>query len=193
MSLSLQDENAASRYADWLDRARGHDREAFADLYGASYRRVFAYLLARLGEREAAEDLLQEVYVTALHGISRFRGHTEGEFIGWLLKIAGGKVVDCLRARYRHPEVTPGNLPAGHSPDPLDAIDERLRRRELAEALAHLTQEQREVIVNRFVLGFDLEETGRLMRKNVGSIKALQHRGLAQLARILSKEPGDHA
>ncbi|GAC1482338.1 MAG: sigma-70 family RNA polymerase sigma factor [Candidatus Dormibacteria bacterium] len=193
MSLSLQDENAASRYAQRLDRARGRDREAFADLYAATYSRIFAYLLARVGEREAAEDVLQEVYVTALQAISRFRGRTEGEFLGWLLKIGSGKVVDRLRSRYRHPEVTTGELAAGHAPDPTDAIDERLRLRELADALGQLTDEQREVIVNRFVLGFDLEETGRLMRKNVGSIKALQHRGLAQLARILSKENHDLA
>ena len=91
MSISLPDENPASRYVEWLDRARRQDRHAFAQLYEATYRRVFGYLLARVGEQAAAEDLLQEVYLAALRAIGRFRGRTEGEFIGWLLKIAHAK------------------------------------------------------------------------------------------------------
>ena len=41
------------------------------------------------------------------------------------------------------------------------------------------------MIVNRLVVGLDLEETSKLMGKNMGSIKALQHRALANLTRIL--------
>src|SRR3981189_2051493 len=94
MRNPLPDENPASRYVEWLDRARRQDRHAFAQLYDATYRRVFGYLLARVGDQAAAEDLLQEVYLAALRAIGRFRGRTEGEFIGWLLKIAHAKIMD---------------------------------------------------------------------------------------------------
>src|SRR3982074_588497 len=103
MSISLPDENTASRYVEWLDRARREDPHPFAQLYEATYRRVFGYLLARAGERAAAEDLLQDVYLAALQAIGRFRGRTEGEFIGWLFKIAHGKVMD----RFRSPDPPP--------------------------------------------------------------------------------------
>jgi DNA-directed RNA polymerase specialized sigma24 family protein len=49
------------------------------------------------------------------------------------------------------------------------------------------------VVMNRLVLGLDLEETSRMMRKNVGSIKALQHRALAHLAKILTPGVDDDA
>src|SRR3977135_4578112 len=104
MSIPLPDENPASRYVELLDRARRQDRHAFAQLYEATYRRVFGYLLARVGERAAAEDLLQEVYLAALQAIGRFRGRTEGEFIGWLLKIAHAKVMDRFRSPEPHPK-----------------------------------------------------------------------------------------
>jgi RNA polymerase sigma-70 factor (ECF subfamily) len=193
MSVPLADEDAASRYAERLDRARRQDRDAFAQLYEATYRHLFVYILARTGERSAAEDLLQDVYLAALQAIGRFRGRTQGEFLGWLLKIAQGKMADRLRSRYRHPEVAIADALPGDTADPIDAVDERLRLREIAEALGQLTDEQREVVVNRLVLGFDLEETSRIVRKNVGSVKALQHRGLARLARILLKGGADHA
>lgn len=189
MFAPLPDEKPSISYPQLLDRARGLDRNAFARLYEATYRRVFGYLLARMGDQSEAEDLLQEVYLTALQAIRRFRGRTEGEFIGWILKIAHGKVVDRLRYRYRHPEHRTGELPADRSSaDPLDAINERAGLREISRALSQLTEEQRDVVMKRLVLGFDLEETSRLMRKNVGSIKALQHRALARLAKILINE-----
>ncbi|HEV2012377.1 MAG TPA: RNA polymerase sigma factor [Candidatus Dormibacteraeota bacterium] len=193
MSVPLQDENAASPYVEWLDRARGQDRYAFAELYEATYRRVFGFLLARVGDRAAAEDLLQEVYLAALQAIGHFRGRTEGEFIGWLLKIAHGKSVDRLRSRYRHPEIKTSDVTPTDVADPLDAIEQRLRLDEIADALSQLTEDQRNVVLNRLVLGLDLEETGRMMRKNVGSIKALQHRALARLAKILTSGADDHA
>jgi RNA polymerase sigma-70 factor, ECF subfamily len=186
MGHPLQDEQADRiPYSDLLDRSRRRDRDAFARLYAATYRRVFAYLLARTGEQAAAEDLLQDVYMAALQAITRFRGRTEGEFLGWLLKIAQAKVTDRLRLKYRRPELRVAELPPALSVDPLDTFDQHLRLDEIAEALAELTQDQRDVVVNRLVVGLDLEETSKLMGKNVGSIKALQHRGLANLTRIL--------
>jgi RNA polymerase sigma-70 factor (ECF subfamily) len=193
MPNSLPDENPASRYVEWLDRARRQDRHAFAQLYDATYRRVFGYLLARVGEHAAAEDLLQEVYLAALQAIGRFRGRTEGEFIGWLLKIAHGKVMDRFRSQYRHPELATGDVPPTDLKDPLDAIDQRIRLDEISDALSQLTEDQRNVVLNRLVLGLDLEETSRVMGKNVGSIKALQHRALAHLAKILTPGVDEHA
>jgi RNA polymerase sigma-70 factor (ECF subfamily) len=193
MSISLPDENPASRYVELLDRARREDRHAFAQLYEATYRRVFGYLLARVGERAAAEDLLQDVYLAALQAIGRFRGRTEGEFIGWLLKIAHAKVMDRFRSHYRHPELQVSDVAPTDLEDPLDAIDQRLSLDEISEALSQLTEDQRNVVLNRLVLGLDLEETSKLMGKNVGSIKALQHRALAHLAKILTQRNEAHA
>lgn len=180
-------------YALLLDRARRGDRDAFARLYDATYRRVFGYLLARVGDQPAAEDLQQDVYLAALQAVTRFRGHTEAEFVSWLLKIAHAKVIDRLRSQYRHPEVKTSDLPPTDRVDPLDAIDRHVELREIAAALSQLTEEQKEVIVNRLVLGLDLEETSTVMRKNVGSVKALQHRALARLARILTPGGTQHA
>lgn len=190
---SLRHENqASSPYGDLLDRARRRDTVAFTRLYEATHNRVFSYLLARLGARATAEDLLQEVYVSALRGLGRFRGSTEGEFMAWLFKVAHGEVVDHLRSQYRHPEVNRSDLQPNDTVNPLDTIDERLGLGEIALALAKLTEAQRDVVLNRFVLGFDLKETSHLMHKNVGSIKALQHRALARLARTLRAPGGEH-
>src|ERR1700694_869766 len=104
MSTPLPYENPVSRYVEWLERARRQDRQDFAELYESTYRRAFGYLVARVGEQAADEDLMQEVYIAALQAIGRCRGRTEGEFIAWLLKIAHAKVMDRFRSEHRHPE-----------------------------------------------------------------------------------------
>jgi RNA polymerase sigma-70 factor (ECF subfamily) len=86
-----------------------------------------------------------------------------------------------------------GDVPPTDLKDPLDAIDQRIRLDEISDALSQLTEDQRNVVLNRLVLGLDLEETSRVMGKNVGSIKALQHRALAHLAKILTPGVDEHA
>jgi RNA polymerase sigma-70 factor, ECF subfamily len=115
-----------------------------------------------------------------------------GKFIAWLFKIAHGKVMDHLRTQYRHPEVKRSDVRRNDTVNPLDTVNERLGLGEIAIALSQLTEEQRNVVLNRFVLGFDLKETSRLMHKNVGSIKALQHRALARLAKALQAAGDEH-
>src|ERR1700737_5273524 len=148
MPNALPDENPASWYVEWLDRARRQDRYAFAQLYDVPYRRVFGYLLARVGEHAAAEDLLQDVYLAALQAIRRFRGRTEGEFIGWLLKIAHAKVMDRFRSQYRHPEGQASDATPTDVKDPLDAVDQGLRLEGISGGLSQLTEDQRNVVLN---------------------------------------------
>jgi RNA polymerase sigma-70 factor (ECF subfamily) len=100
--------------------------------------------------------------------------------------------MDHLRSQYRHPEVKRSDVQRTETVNPLDTVDERLGLGEIAAALSTLTDEQRDVVLNRFVLGFDLRETSQLMHKNVGSIKALQHRALARLAKTLRAAGGEH-
>lgn len=188
----LNENQASPQYRELLDRARQRDVAAFTGLYEETHRRVFSYLLARLGVQATAEDLLQEVYVSALRGIDRFRGRTESEFMAWLFKIAHGKVMDHLRSQYRHPELKRSDVQRNDTVNPMETIDQRLGLGEIAAALSKLTEDQRDVVLNRFVLGFDLKETSQLMHKNVGSIKALQHRALARLAKSLRAAGGEY-
>ena len=188
MPAALPDEQPWS-YSEALEGARRGDRDAFAFLYEATYRRVFGYLLAYMGEPSVAEDLLQEVYMSGLAAIPRFRGHTEAEFLAWTLRIARAKAIDLLRHRYRHPEVLPGDLEGLQTADdPQETVQRRDRVRRLAVALAGLTPDQRDVVISRMVMGFDLLETSQLVHKNVGSVKALQHRALSRLARLLTEQ-----
>lgn len=172
----------------WLVRARQYDVTALAELYDRYAPRVYAYVYRRVGDPHLAEDLVGDVFVRVVQAIrSKRPWHTS--FRAWLYRIAHNVVID----HYRHQQPVPtasldeGWLPAveesSRAPlqDPLD--HQRLRA-----ALCHLTQEQQQVLVLRFGEGLTIRETAQVMRKTTGAVKALQHRAIVTLRRILTRE-----
>ena len=74
---------------------------------------------------------------------------------------------------------------ADGKPDPKIEVHEKLERESIRNAMNRLTSEQRQVIVLKFIEEYENEEIAQIMNKNVGSIKALQHRALAALRKHL--------
>jgi len=74
--------------------------------------------------------------------------------------------------------------------DPEAAAERALAQRRLARALARLTEDQRRVILLRFIEGMDTRTVAQILGKPVGAVKALQHRALAALRRVLEEERG---
>jgi len=69
---------------------------------------------------------------------------------------------------------------------PDESAELREERVEVREALERLTPDQREVIVCKYVLGYDNERTAQVVGKNVNSVNQLHHRALASLHRLLA-------
>lgn len=125
-----------------VERAR-HDPEAFAVLYDAFALPVYGYCLARLGQREAAEDATSLVFAKALAALPRYRG---GTFRGWLFTIAHHTVVDGLRARCREAPLDLAVEPVDPGDGPEAAFVEAEAGREARLLLASLTPSQRQVV-----------------------------------------------
>ena len=130
------------------------------------------------------EDLLGEVFLQVARDINRFRG--DGAALRrWIFSIAHNRLLDDRRRRARRPQEVdspPADQPAAAHPEPVDP--------ELLEALAALTPEQREVVTLRFLGDLSLEDVAKITRRRVGAVKALQHRGLEQLERLLAQSAG---
>jgi RNA polymerase sigma-70 factor (ECF subfamily) len=126
------------------------------------------------------EDLLGEVFLQVTRDLSRFRGDRD-DLRRWVFTIARHRLVDDARRRARRPEIVDRELPDVSAVLPADAPDP-----ELVRALALLTDDQREVIALRFIADLPLEEVARVTKRKIGAVKALQHRGLATLGRILT-------
>ncbi len=175
-----------------IHQAKLYDRSAFAELYRFAVTPVYRYLSARLNRTEEAEELTQEVFVAALSGIEGLRAEDEAGLLAWLFQIARHKLADHLRQRYRKPsspleEAEEWEDP-GPRPDRLAEVEEE--RAEVREALGQLTHDQREVVVCKYILGYDNERTARVVGKKVNAVNQLHHRALASLHRLLGVKEG---
>jgi RNA polymerase sigma factor (sigma-70 family) len=147
-----------------------------------TYRELAPAVLGYLRAQRARdpEDLLGEVFLQVTRDLSRFRGDRD-DLRRWVFTIARNRLVDDSRRRARRPEIVDRELPDISTVLPADAPDP-----DLVRALALLTDDQREVIALRFIADLPLEEVARVTKRKIGAVKALQHRGLTTLARILT-------
>lgn len=158
------------------------DRAAFARLYALTSAKLFGICLRICGERQSAEDVLQDVYVIIW---KRAGGYEPGRGspLAWLATIARNRAIDRRRAMGRRPAVTVESLPEPADPTPLvsDALllDEDHQR--LRDCLEGLTGDQRDVIRTAFFDGVTYAELAQRRSVPEGTVKSWIRRGLHRL------------
>ncbi len=181
---SAQTIEAFGPVPDVIDRARNGDRAAFAELYDTHVDSVYRYLLYRVREPSDAEDLASEVFTRAFANIHRYRWQGKS-FLAWLYTIARNAVTD--RRRRDRPTVDLDDA-YGLAEDGPTAHERAVHGEEvdaLRGAVKHLTTEQQEVLVLRFVENLSSRQVAKILGKNEGAIRALQFRALGRLRKIL--------
>ncbi|HLB26682.1 MAG TPA: sigma-70 family RNA polymerase sigma factor [Dehalococcoidia bacterium] len=170
-----------------VQRAQSLEESALASLYTTYYPRVYNYAFLHLGDVQAAEDLASEVMLKLLESIRKyqFRGMP---FSAWVFRIARNKLIDLHRRRRRRGEVDLTEPLASMQISPQVLAERALDRGQIHLALKYLTDEQRQVIVLKFIEGFDNGSIARILGRSEGAVKSLQHRALHSLRRIMTAE-----
>lgn len=175
-----------------LERAREYDQAALSEIYDRYSKKIHSYIYRHLGDAHMAEDLTAEVFLRMLEAVQSAK-FARTSLSAWLYRIAHNLVVDHFRSQPQS-EVEPWDerLRAAVD-DPTVAVEARLAQQGLRAALSHLTQEQQQVIVLRFGEGLSAPQVAGVLGKSEGAVRALQHRALATLRRIMEgkrHEPG---
>ena len=163
-------------------RAKALDDGAWETLFHDHYDQIRTYLRYRIGDASAAEDLASQAFLEAVAGIGRFE-YRGVPIRAWLFRIARNISNDYVRRERNRPGVA---LTPQEAPSPTRGLEHDLEVQQLTAALEHVTDEQRQVLVLRFLLDLSVAETSRVMAKSQGAIKTLQHRALAAARRALS-------
>jgi len=176
-----------------LKRAKALEPGALAEIYERHIDSIYRYIYIRVRNQADAEDLTGQVFLKMIDALPGYR--LQGvPFSTWLYRIAHNLVVD----RYRRSARTPLEL-SEHLPDAgsFGAPEVRLQigedRRLLAAALGHLTDDQRQLILLRFIENREVEQIARIMNRTHGAIHAMQHRALVSLRRVLADTPAVEA
>ena len=165
-----------------LVAAAQRDPAQFAALYERHVRRVYAYVVGRVRDRELAEDVTADVFHKALKNLRTFEWRG-APFGAWLIRIAANAVADRQRRSRREaceaPQ-SPGALEAPEARQPPEALDFETRA-ELFRCVDELPEPQRTVIVERFAHDRSLRDVAAQLGKTEGSVKQLQLRALRTL------------
>lgn len=162
------------------------DGRAFQELVGQYRGRLLNFVNRMIGDRERAEDLVQEAFVRVYRHLHRF-DHTK-KFSTWIYTIASNLAKNELRNRGRSPLVFYQSLrpPGEEDQRPLQFEDASTRPddmyanrhlREMVDAtVATLSAHHREVFVLRELEGRSYEEIARLTHCNLGTVKSRLNR-----------------
>jgi RNA polymerase sigma-70 factor (ECF subfamily) len=164
------------------------DRDAFAYLYETHVDRVYRYLLGIVRNTHDAEDFAADVFVRAVEQIGKYR-YQGTAIISWLLRIAHNLAMTAIKRRAKHPEQEIQEYDS-ISEDPADEALQNIRYAEVVEAMAGLTDLQRQVLSLRFGASLNVEETSAVMDKKPQAVRVLQHSALRALRRQMNVEKG---
>lgn len=199
-AAALQRQQADIRDRRLVRRLRQGDERAFEELVRLYQHRIFGLMLRMIGNRQEAEDLAQEVFITVHRAIGQYRG--EGRFYTWLYRIASNTCknrIKYLRGRNFHRSVPVEDTPEAHDPNSggPSALQGRIAGPEaMAEGtrlqsaiqreLANLDPEHRLLIILRDIQGLSYQEILGITGLQEGTLKSRLHRARVALKERLS-------
>jgi RNA polymerase sigma-70 factor (ECF subfamily) len=170
-----------------IRKAQQYDSQALSALCEHFYADVYSYFYYRVSDPADAQDLTNDVFLRMVEAIRSFEP-ARGPFRTWIFSIAHHRLVDYRRRQaVRDHEPLTEALVNPHD-QPAVQAEARLTRERLHRALDELTEDQRQVIVLKFVEGLSNAEVAKILEKTEGAINALQYRALQVLRQVLGAD-----
>jgi RNA polymerase sigma-70 factor, ECF subfamily len=170
--------------AQLMERLRGDATgEALRALYRAYAGELLGFALNALGERGAAEEIVQEVFTRAWRHADRY-DPDRGSVRTWLYQIARHAIIDMRRRASARPSLAPGEplLEAGR-----DSIEQAMLGWQVAAALERLTPEHRQMIRLAHFQGLSVREIADQCQLPIGTVKSRTWYALRSLRLVLEE------
>ena len=186
-----EERHAETKAEDTLlvKRATSRDPEAFGRLYDMYVDRVYRHVYYRVGNVADAEDLTQQVFLKAWRVIGRYK-KTASPFLAWLMTISHNLVIDFYRTKKKKTYLEAEVMAEDSASRPEKIAEARFDQQQLRRVILQLPGDQQQVVLLRFIEGFEFKEIASLLGKSEGAIRVILHRALVKLRHILESEQG---
>ena len=184
-----QRDDARAEDDQLVARVLAGDRHAFETLYDRYAGTVYGVALKMLGDREVAEDAVQEVFARAWRRMATF--DRSRAFAPWLFGIAHNYCIDELRRRRVRPQPVyedDEHPVLSDIPDDADVGEAAViadQRRLVREALDQLPEEQRQALLLAYFGGLTQQEIATRLGNPLGTVKTRMRLGLQKLRALL--------
>lgn len=167
-----------------LNKARLYDLSALGEIYDLYSPGIFRYAMRLLGDEVLAEDCVSDTFSRFLKSLHNGNGPRE-HLKAYLYRIAHNWITDYYRLQPPIQITLDDSFPGNKDCCPEKLTEYSLTQNQVRMALRKLTPDQRQVITLRFIEGWDNAEIAAVVQKPSGAIKALQHRAINQLRKLL--------
>lgn len=168
-----------------VERARGGDHDAFAELARAAVVRLDEVARLILRDPELARDAVQEALIRAWRDLPKLRD--PDRFEAWLRRLTVNACLDQVRRRRRR--LIEVELMPIHTPATSDGSDAHADRELVDRVLRNLDDRGRAIVVLHYYLGMPLTEVASTLGIPVGTVKSRLHRALGEMRLALDPEP----
>ena len=176
LASSLSDEELMKRY-------QSGDEAAFEEIYSRYGKKIYGFLMRRLGQPDDCAELFQETFLRLHKGRSLYR--PEMPFKAWVYTIANNLIRDRLRTKAR---LGVSQALGGEENSIAEVIpDGRYKLLFFKESLAKLTDDQREAIILSRFQGLRYEEIGRVMGRSTEAVNQLIQRAMHHLRECINE------
>lgn len=164
-----------------IEESRNGNSLSFKEIYDHLVDRLFLYVRSRSKSREDAIDITQEVFVDFWQSLNKFEYVSEPKLYGFLYTIAFRRI--SKHYRFKRPQVSLEDV--GDVFVAENNTVEITEAKRAAEALKHLNNSDRDVIILRYFSGLTFIEIAEILSQNENAIKVRHHRAIQKLQRIL--------
>jgi RNA polymerase sigma-70 factor (ECF subfamily) len=191
----LRDALREATDADVVGAFLGGEDRAFQELVERYQTRLLNFVFRTIGDRERAEDLVQEVFIRVYRHIHRF--DTTKKFSTWVYTIASNLAKNELRNRSRNPLVLFQTIAGRHDDEerplqfedassrPDDMYEQRHLQGLVEQTVMQLPEHHRQVFVLREIEGKSYEEIAEITHCNLGTVKSRLNRARTAFAAII--------
>lgn len=173
---------------DLFEKIANGDNEAFAELYYASYRQIYGFILSLTKNKEDAEDLLQNTYIKIRNGSHLYK--KQGTPMTWMCAIAKNQYLDFVRKYGKNRSVDFGEVEnyvsegfGARSDDTKDVENKML----LESAFSILGEQERTIVVLHMINGLKHREISELIGLPLSTVLSKYNRSLKKMKQIIGE------
>ena len=168
---------------DLISLVQGSDPEAFAALYDRHARAAYSLAYRMMGQRQAAEDIVQDAFLKLWRAAGSYRAE-RGSVRTWLLSVVHNRAIDQLRSlasRRRTQEKIEASTPRSQPSEAFAQSWRNSQRERVREALKTLPREQLKVLELAYFSGYTQVEIAELLGLPLGTVKGRMRLGLKKI------------
>jgi len=168
-------------------------KSAFEEIYDKYHHDLYRFIFYMVKNKQLTEDLVQEVYIKVLNSYDTFKGESSQKT--WLFSIDRHVTIDYFRSQKRRQRrildyfdwTSKGESIRDDYPLPEELVLQNEELKIIFHFLDECTEDQKSVLILRFVQEFSIKETADVLNFSISKVKTTQHRGLKKLRKLLDQ------